>query len=432
PGQNAPANSSRERHGSRGAMADARRAQILERQHLARTQFDEADELPGPQPADLFPQGAETPPSPLPDPLDSQGELTDLFDDDEASAPKPLDPAADSIPSTPQRSEVPRSGGAELDDDSDFNDPFESDPLEPSPSTPRETMDSQEDGHRSDSDDLWEKNAEEALDVEDSSDSDELMRELQEIEDEGKKKDKTPPCDRTYNDRNCCLLDEKCDELRTKFEQEFLRNISLDITPPFAPITKDPVKARKLRDDRLAKSAARTWMDLQGRVLATGRLVDLRHGCAIVRGENGVEVPIKVGLLGRDERCFVTAWWNLPFECPADHPLYEVRDFTCSTMTWNASALCHKPLYFEEVQLERYGHAVCPTAQPFLSGAHFFSSLVLLPYNMGLYPPCECKYALGYYRPGSCAPWMVPAFPLSRRALFTQASAIAGLYAIPH
>jgi hypothetical protein len=27
-----------------------------------------------------------------------------------------------------------------------------------------------------------------------------------------------------------------------------------------------------------------------------------------------------------------------------------------STYPYHASALCHKPLYFEEVQLERYGH----------------------------------------------------------------------------
>ena len=52
--------------------------------------------------------------------------------------------------------------------------------------------------------------------------------------------------------------------------------------------------------------------------------------------------------------------------------------------TWKASGLCHKPLYFEDVQLERYGHSWNPVVQPFMSAAHFFVSVPLLPYKMGL------------------------------------------------
>ena len=66
--------------------------------------------------------------------------------------------------------------------------------------------------------------------------------------------------------------------------------------------------------------------------------------------------------------------------------------------------LCHKPLYFEDVQLERYGHMAGPWVQPFVSCADFFLRIPILPYEMGLEPPNECIYALGYYRPGSCAP----------------------------
>ena len=63
--------------------------------------------------------------------------------------------------------------------------------------------------------------------------------------------------------------------------------------------------------------------------------------------------------------------------------------------------MCHKPLYFEDEQLERYGHSFSPCFQPFISGAHFFCTLPVLPYCMGVEPPCECIYALGHYRPGS-------------------------------
>jgi hypothetical protein len=103
-----------------------------------------------------------------------------------------------------------------------------------------------------------------------------------------------------------------------------------------------------------------------------------------------------------------------------------------STFTWKASGLCTKPLYFEDVQLERYGHSWGPLLQPLASGANFFLSVPALPYKMGLYPPCECIYTLGYYRPGSCAPYMLDPFPLSIRAGLAEAGAWTGaVFAIP-
>ena len=102
------------------------------------------------------------------------------------------------------------------------------------------------------------------------------------------------------------------------------------------------------------------------------------------------------------------------------------------TYTWTASGLCHKPLYFEDVQLERYGHMAGPWLQPFASGAHFFLTIPMLPYKMGLEPPNECIYALGYYRPGDCAPYMIDPLPLSvRAALFEAAGWVAGVAMYP-
>ena len=51
---------------------------------------------------------------------------------------------------------------------------------------------------------------------------------------------------------------------------------------------------------------------------------------------------------------------------------------------------------------------------------------------MGVELPWECKYALGYYRPGSCAPYIVPPVPVSPRGIVNQAAFTAGLiYALP-
>lgn len=98
-----------------------------------------------------------------------------------------------------------------------------------------------------------------------------------------------------------------------------------------------------------------------------------------------------------------------------------------TTFTWKASALCHKPLYFEEKHLERYGQSWGPYLQPLMSGAHFFLTVPTLPYKMGLYPPCECIYSLGYYRPGSCAPYMLDPLPLSIRAALAEGGVWTGM-----
>jgi hypothetical protein len=217
-----------------------------------------------------------------------------------------------------------------------------------------------------------------------------------------------------------------------KLRQKTIRDISWDISPPYLPLTKDRDEARKLMVKRLAKAPSRTWTSISGDVLAQGRFVGVRNYRAVVVTEDGKEVLLKIGELGSDERCFVAAWWLTPSTCRLIDNSRGIRDWTLLTFTWTASGLCHKPLYFEDVQLERYGHSTGPLTQPFLSGAHFFMSLILLPYNMGLYPPHECKYALGYYRPGSCAPWMIPAFPFSTRATMAEATAIFGIYGFLH
>lgn len=81
--------------------------------------------------------------------------------------------------------------------------------------------------------------------------------------------------------------------------------------------------------------------------------------------------------------------------------------------TWEAPAFAHRPLYFEEVNLERYGH-YAPRCQPVLSAAHFAASLVSLPYQMYVYRRCEPIYTLGHYRPGSCNPHQIHHLPIGR------------------
>jgi hypothetical protein len=102
------------------------------------------------------------------------------------------------------------------------------------------------------------------------------------------------------------------------------------------------------------------------------------------------------------------------------------KTWDSTTFTWTAAATCSKPLYFQDVQLERYGHSFGPIAQPIVSAGEFFLMMPALPYFMGVYPPNECVYSLGYYRPGSCAPYMLEPLPLSARGAAFEAGAWTG------
>lgn len=123
---------------------------------------------------------------------------------------------------------------------------------------------------------------------------------------------------------------------------------------------------------------------------------------------------------------------EFPYECSLGNATFEPRNWCPLTYTWTASAIGHKPLYFEDVQLERYGHSWGPYIQPVMSMANFYLTIPILPYKMGLEPPNECIYDLGYYRPGSCAPYMLDPLPLSVRAALFEAGVWTGaVFAIP-
>jgi hypothetical protein len=122
---------------------------------------------------------------------------------------------------------------------------------------------------------------------------------------------------------------------------------------------------------------------------------------------------------------------DFPVECSIDEGAWHTgRCWDETTYMWKASALCHKPLYFEDEALERYGHSWGPCLDPLVSGAHFFCKLPVLPYCMGVTPPCECVYALGHYRPGNCAPYTIDPIPLSCRGAVLEAGAVVGAAAI--
>ncbi|MEM8865162.1 MAG: hypothetical protein AAGF31_06395 [Planctomycetota bacterium] len=137
-------------------------------------------------------------------------------------------------------------------------------------------------------------------------------------------------------------------------------------------------------------------------------------------------VDISIGVSGDQGQ-------DYPYTCSIDDGQpFAPRSWVPITYMWKASALCHKPLYFEQKALERYGHSFGPYLDPVVAGAHFFTRLPVLPYCMGLKTPTECVYTLGHYRPGNCAPYLVEQPGITCRAVgFELGAWTGGSFLIP-
>lgn len=141
---------------------------------------------------------------------------------------------------------------------------------------------------------------------------------------------------------------------------------------------------------------------------------DCRAAYAKVKGNTLDKVSLDIKVPGRPGT-------DMPYECTLTSDQFNPRCWQSLTYTWKASALCHKPLFFEQEALERYGHSAGWGCEELLAGAHFFGDVALLPYHFGVEGPCECIYDLGVYRPGDCAPWICDGFPISLRGAATAA-----------
>lgn len=114
-----------------------------------------------------------------------------------------------------------------------------------------------------------------------------------------------------------------------------------------------------------------------------------------------------------------------------DHPsAIAMRTWPITTRTWTAPKTRHRPLYFEEVNAERYGYTCSRFFQPVISSVHFFGTVPYLPYLMTANPPCQCNYTLGHYRPGSCPPYRKHSWPISVKGAGVEAAIAIGMIAL--
>ncbi|MEE3369094.1 MAG: hypothetical protein VX346_07110 [Planctomycetota bacterium] len=225
---------------------------------------------------------------------------------------------------------------------------------------------------------------------------------------------------------------QDCEKTNQRYGQNPITNIGLDITPLFgrgsdlAAMLNETERAQQLENVQ-----SRSWRNRDGQTLATGKIIDFKHGQIAVQTEQGQITRIPVASLALEDLTYFGALWGIPVECQISSTQPE-RSWTSSKFTWRASSTGHKPLYFDEPELERHGHTAGPVLQPLVSGAHFFVNLAMAPYKMGIHPPHECQYALGYERPGNASPWLVPPLPLSLRGALTAGGIYTGgVFVVP-
>lgn len=87
---------------------------------------------------------------------------------------------------------------------------------------------------------------------------------------------------------------------------------------------------------------------------------------------------------------------------------------------WVTPTFYHRPLYFEQPNLERYGLGTKRWLQPLHSAAHFFGSIGAMPVKLLTQHPGERVYTLGNNRPGDCV-------PVQRKTLLGQSYPLAAL-----
>jgi hypothetical protein len=182
-----------------------------------------------------------------------------------------------------------------------------------------------------------------------------------------------------------------------------------------------PVDAATYRTHRLRTSLQEANFQAPAQETAPGRPLQLdlaKNPCAAMDEKPltalGIAIASAPGKLPDDP---ATACWEQLNQSVG--PLAAARCWPMHVFNWDATCLCHRPLYFEQINLERHGYGCCETLQPLASAAHFFATIPALPYCMAVECPCECVYTLGHYRPGSCPPWRChwpPCSPLAAAA----------------
>jgi hypothetical protein len=101
-----------------------------------------------------------------------------------------------------------------------------------------------------------------------------------------------------------------------------------------------------------------------------------------------------------------------------------VRHWAPLTETVTPPFVCYRRLYFEQINLERYGWGL-GVLSPFVSQGAFYVDLFTLPYHAGTEPFRRYECSAGYCLPGDPVPLLLYPFEPSLTGAATEAAVIA-------
>jgi hypothetical protein len=113
----------------------------------------------------------------------------------------------------------------------------------------------------------------------------------------------------------------------------------------------------------------------------------------------------------------------------SDGKAHPVRQNPPTQIQIQASYVCYQPLYFEQVNTERYGWE-CGILQPLISTGKFYADLAMLPYNMAVSPPWTCDSNAGWALPGEPTPFYLYTPVFNWRGMVGQAGTLVGASAV--
>lgn len=165
-------------------------------------------------------------------------------------------------------------------------------------------------------------------------------------------------------------------------------------------------------------------------------ILGLRHGAAVAWGESsepvpGLQEPLKP--MASISTSIQPPGGRLPTEYSGqadsqrvEFPATAWADRAWDGFCWTAPGVCYRPLYFENVALERHGYSR-GLLEPLASTAHFVGNVAILPYRLAAEPTCECVYTLGHERPGTPTPMYYYRPPLRVSGGLAEAGVATGL-----
>jgi hypothetical protein len=105
------------------------------------------------------------------------------------------------------------------------------------------------------------------------------------------------------------------------------------------------------------------------------------------------------------------------------------RAFLPQQATLFPSYVVYHPLYFQQINAERYGWEL-GVFQPLVSTAQFYGDVLLMPYKVAYNPPWTCDANTGYNLPGNPEPLRFLTVPFSWRGVAAEVGAAVGGAAI--